>query len=87
MHVITFSHRESMKADYGLSHSSSSPFSFHASSLLSYKIVGYQVLSENQPEFIQSFTDYGSSCLTVLCGGGAYIYTDHMTVLHTQPLK
>ena len=34
--VITFSHRESMEADYGLSHSSSSPFSFYASSLLTH---------------------------------------------------
>ena len=36
VHVITFSHRESMEADYGLSHSSSSPFSFYASSLLTH---------------------------------------------------
>ena len=47
-----------------MSHSSSSLFSFYASSLLSYKTVGYQVLCENQPEFIQSFPDYSSSCLT-----------------------
>ena len=61
MHAITFSHRESMEADYGLSHSSSSLLSFYTSSLLSYKIVGYQVLCENHPEFNQSFPDYGLS--------------------------
>ena len=33
-----------MEADYGLSHSLSSPFSLHTSSLLSYKIDGYQIL-------------------------------------------
>ena len=34
--LITFSHRESMEADYGSSHSSSSLFSFYSSSLLTY---------------------------------------------------
>ena len=76
VHAITFSHRESMEADYGLSHSSSSPFSVYTSSLLSYKIVGYQVLCKNQPEFNQSFPDYGSS-VQLFCAeeGLTFIWT------------